>query len=64
MESLARAALFLILTPAFTFVGLTIGGEDMSGRPLYLLLVVMAFAAFAVSYFLTRWLFATVLKPN
>ena len=64
METLVRIVLFLILTAAFTFLGLTIGGAEITGRPLYLLVVVMACVAFAESYFLTRWLIGSVLKPN
>jgi len=64
VKNLVHACLFLILTPAFTFLGLTIGGADMTGLPLFLLVFVMACVAFAVSYFLTRWFFATLLKFN
>lgn len=61
---LVHACLFLIFTPAFTFLGLTIGGADMTGPPLLLLVFVMAGGAFAVSYFLTRWFFEALLKSN
>ena len=64
VEKLVRAGLFLALTAGFTFLGLTIGGADMTGRPLYLLVFVMACAAFAVSHFLVRWLYGTLLKSN
>lgn len=64
MRNLVHACLFLILTPAFTFLGLTIGGADMTGPPLFLLVFVMACVALVVSYFLTRWFFETLLYSN
>ena len=64
MEHFVRIALFVILTAGFTFLALTAGGSDMTGPPLYLLVVVMACAAFAVSYFLTRWLYGSLREPN
>jgi hypothetical protein len=62
VRNLIHACLFLILTPAFTFLGLTIGGADMKGPPLLLLVFLMACVAFAVSYFLTKWFLGTLLK--